>query len=335
MNIVPKDELTYLFYWCCERMNIFWKKYNGEQSPWTDDDILQNFKFTNVYRVLDRSSQYLLRNVIYNGKQYEPEDIFFRVLLYKMFNLPTTWDILVKEFGDITYNIGWGDISKFLDDRLAQGDTLYSNAYILTGYFYQLPQYAYLNGLSKHRGYFEIFKNEIFENGHIYDFLDADSFKTLFGLFKSLAPFGDFMAQQLCIDMNYSSLYNFTENDFVVLGPGSRKGISFAFDGGVVNNGEAVIRWVQEHFTELMNKFCSESGMVWNPLPWEPVPTLTNIQNCFCELSKYAKGMGVKFSNKVNGRIKNVYTAATADIQYMFPLKWGVEMPLKGVIKTY
>lgn len=42
-------------------------------------DIRPNFekyRFTNVYRCLDRVSQYLLRQVIYNGKQYEPEDMF-------------------------------------------------------------------------------------------------------------------------------------------------------------------------------------------------------------------------------------------------------------------
>ena len=75
--------------------------------------------------------------------------------------------------------------------------------------------------------------------------------------------------------------------------------------------------------------------MVWNPLPWEPVPTLTNIQNCFCELSKYAKCMGVQFKKNTKGRLKNVYTTPKSEISYMFPRKWNVEMPLKGQIETY
>lgn len=334
-RIVPNDNLTYLFYWCCERMNIFWKRYNGEQQPWTDDEILQQYKFTNVYRVLDRSSQYMLRNVIYNGKQYSPEDMFFRILLYKHFNLPDTWDALIKEFCDVTYNTGWENIARFLDDRIGRGITIYSNAFMLTGWFYTLPRYACIRGQSKHRGYFEVFRQRIFDNGRIDVFLRATRFEELFNLFKELEPFSDFMAQQYCLDLNYSSLYHFTENDFVAVGPGAKRGIQFAFKGDHKDDGEAVVRWTQEHFDELMVRFCQDSGMVWNPLPWEPVPTLTNIQNCFCELSKYAKAMGVSFNGRLRGRVKNVYTTPKPDFPYVFPRKWNVDMPLKGQIETY
>lgn len=334
-KIVPNDNLTYLFYWCCERMNIFWKRYNGEQYPWTDDEILQQYKFTNVYRVLDRSSQYMLRTVIYNGKQYSPEDMFFRILLYKHFNLPDTWDALIKEFGDITYDTGWENIARFLDDRGRQDITIYSNAFMLTGWFYSLPEYANIRGTSKHRGYFEVFKRRIFDNGKIDAFLNAASFEELFGMFKGLEPFSDFMSQQYCLDLNYSPLYNFTENDFVAVGPGSKRGIQFAFKGDHRDDSEVVIRWTQEHFEELMTKFCQDSGMIWNPLPWESVPTLTNIQNCFCELSKYAKCMGVQFKKNTKGRMKNLYTTPKSEIPYMFPRKWNVKMPLKGQIETY
>ena len=95
------DNYFHHLYWIVERMNVFWRKYNGQERPWTDDPILQNFKFTNVYRCLDRVSQYLLRRVIYNGKQYEPEDMFFRILVFKHFNKCETWDLLEKELGDI------------------------------------------------------------------------------------------------------------------------------------------------------------------------------------------------------------------------------------------
>ena len=52
------------WYFACERQNIFWKKINGESAPWTNDKILQEYKFCNSYRVNDRVSQYLLKNVV-------------------------------------------------------------------------------------------------------------------------------------------------------------------------------------------------------------------------------------------------------------------------------
>ena len=61
-----KRENIYDLYWyfACERQNIFNKKKSGLPAPWTKDEILQNYKFCNSYRVNDRVSQYLLRNVI-------------------------------------------------------------------------------------------------------------------------------------------------------------------------------------------------------------------------------------------------------------------------------
>ena len=63
---MKKRQEVYDLYWyfACERQNIFWKKLNGEEAPWTDDEILKTYKFCNSYRVNDRVSQYLLKNVV-------------------------------------------------------------------------------------------------------------------------------------------------------------------------------------------------------------------------------------------------------------------------------
>ena len=85
---MKKRQEVYDLYWyfAYERQNIFFKKMNGEPSPWTNDPILQEYKFCNSYRVNDRVSQYLLKNVIYNSKKYSDEDMLFRIVLFKLFN---------------------------------------------------------------------------------------------------------------------------------------------------------------------------------------------------------------------------------------------------------
>ena len=77
-----KREKIYNLYWyfAAERQNIFYKKLNGEEAPWTEDKILQEYKFCNSYRASDRVSQYLIKNVIYNGKKYSDEDMIFRII---------------------------------------------------------------------------------------------------------------------------------------------------------------------------------------------------------------------------------------------------------------
>ena len=70
-TLIKRDEIYDLYwYFATERQNIFIKKKRGEKAPWTNDEILQKYKFCNSYRVNDRVSQYLLKNVIYNGKLY-------------------------------------------------------------------------------------------------------------------------------------------------------------------------------------------------------------------------------------------------------------------------
>ena len=52
---MKKRQKVYDLYWyfACERQNIFLKKLNGESAPWTDDKILQEYKFWNSYRIND------------------------------------------------------------------------------------------------------------------------------------------------------------------------------------------------------------------------------------------------------------------------------------------
>ena len=68
---IRKEIYDLYWYFAYERQNIFIKKSNNEPYPWTKDPILDKYKFCNSYRVNDRVSQYLLKNVIYNGKSIQ------------------------------------------------------------------------------------------------------------------------------------------------------------------------------------------------------------------------------------------------------------------------
>ena len=100
---MKKRQDVYDLYWyfAAERQSIFEKKKQGLMAPWTEDKILQEYKFCNSYRVNDRVSQYLLKNVIYNGKKYSDKDMIFRIILFKLFNKESTWKVLLNNFYDI------------------------------------------------------------------------------------------------------------------------------------------------------------------------------------------------------------------------------------------
>src|SRR5438552_2556318 len=86
---------VYDTYWrfAAERQEIFFARMTGLPPPWTKDRILAEFKFTNAYRAADRVSQFLIRHVIYRRDLPNSiEEIFFRTMLFKLFNKIETWE---------------------------------------------------------------------------------------------------------------------------------------------------------------------------------------------------------------------------------------------------
>ena len=73
------------------RHRIWEARQAGEPQPWAPTDpILSSRKFTNVFRVLDPGSQYVVGMLQEPG--LEPRDALARAALYRFTNRPETWD---------------------------------------------------------------------------------------------------------------------------------------------------------------------------------------------------------------------------------------------------
>ena len=126
-----RPNVLYDAYWrfAAERQNIFFRRnILHKKSPWTEDTILQKYKFTNAYRVNDRVSQFLISHVIYNDNValHDANDIIFRILLFKIFNKIDTWQILENRIGDIRiYKNIFSEINSVLNDLLSQENTIW------------------------------------------------------------------------------------------------------------------------------------------------------------------------------------------------------------------
>jgi hypothetical protein len=87
---------VYESYWrfAAERQDVFFRRARGEARPWTGNTVLATYKFTNAYRASDRVSQYLIRHIIYRADlPSAPREVFFRILLFKLFNKIETWEL--------------------------------------------------------------------------------------------------------------------------------------------------------------------------------------------------------------------------------------------------
>ncbi|MGC2459382.1 MAG: nucleotide kinase domain-containing protein, partial [Steroidobacteraceae bacterium] len=132
-RVSPRPSIVFDTFWrfAAERQDVFYRRLWGASPPWTSDSILQTYKFTNAYRASDRVSQHLIRHIIYEGEQ-TPREIFFRTVLFKLFNKIDTWELLENKLGwprAAEYNVERYD--KALADALEEGVRIYSAAYIM------------------------------------------------------------------------------------------------------------------------------------------------------------------------------------------------------------
>lgn len=315
LSIIPNDAVfRYYFYFIQERMNMFWQKCKGK-TILTEDPILREFKFTNVYRACDRVSQYLLSHVIYNNVEvYTPEDMLLRILVFKIFNKIETWEYLKQTYGEIsTEHFDVKQISRLLSER-QQDAPIFNNAYMMTG---SHKRYDYLP--TKHEKWLTMVKEEFLGENVAGKILHAKSLEEVYRHLRECSFLGGFLAYQYAIDFNYSPYINFDENSFVVAGIGAIRGIQKCF----LSYGktyEDAIRYTQQHFVELQEQYGYTD---FKPLD-NHKPTLLDLQNCFCETDKYlrAKMPGLLVGNK---RIKQKYKSSLEPIHYFFPPKWEVK----------
>lgn len=97
--------LNEFFQFMRDRHDVHVRRLAGEDI-WTDDPILEEYKFTNIFRVFDRNTQFILHEVIPSkGIPCDESDteVCFRVLLFRMFNRIETWELLTRKLGQLTW----------------------------------------------------------------------------------------------------------------------------------------------------------------------------------------------------------------------------------------
>ncbi len=284
--------------------------------PWTDDSILSSYRFTNAYRVADRVSQYLIDQVQYRSDRSQaPGEIFFRTMLFKIFNRIETWELLEREHGSLSWQAADLDaICASLDRAMQRGCRIYSAAYIMPA-----PRFGQVR---KHANHIALLR-AMMEEGLPSRIERAKSLAEVYHLLLPWQGLGSFLAFQYAIDLNYSEMLEFEESSFVVAGPGAIDGISkcFASTNGI--SAEEIIHLmadIQEYeFSRLGIEFRGLFGRRLQPI---------DCQNLFCEISKYAR-LAHPDVTGISGRkrIKQGYTGDGTIPRPSFPPRWGLKVP--------
>lgn len=313
---VPSEVLISYWRFAVTRQEVFFNRFNGLPPPWSNDDVISQHRFTNVYRAADRVSQYLIRNVQYNA-DWSPEDLFFRTILFKTFNRIGTWKRLAQSFGEPTLSqFSPERFGKALDNAMRDGERIYSAAYIM-------PSGGSKSGFKrKHDMHLHLIARMV-KDGLPKLVCKAQNLADVFKLLRAYPTIGDFLAYQYAIDLNYSRISAFSENDFVMAGPGAREGISKCFRD-LNGNG---LDWVINKVRLVQREAFEELGLTFRSLWGRPLH-LIDCQNLFCEVGKYARVLHPEYNGPDGrSRIKQKFSEDSEPIAYMFPPKWDITVP--------
>lgn len=277
---------------------LIWHKRNvlKQPRPWTDDPILDKYKFCNVYRELDKCTIHLIDNVI-NKKNLNLETKIFNILMYRRFNVSYFYDLILPNGAINPKQFDVEEIEKKMDlFKKNCKQNLFNDAYIIC-------QRNYINHYrrsDKHVQQLYICKDLAFKATEIRkEILNCITLEDLHTYLKLTVPMtGDFIAYQYCTDLTYLFPGRWATEQFVALGPGSKPGIQLLFPK--VEKLEDMIehcKWLAsigvqaDNFNTLAEKKKKDWHMVCYKSPYNnvnnPLLSLSNIQNCLCEFRKY------------------------------------------------
>ncbi len=308
---------VYQMYWsfASKRHAAFEARLAGAPWPWSSDPILQTFKFCNVFRALDRVSQYLIHDVAYRiDSQTTALDRVFQIVAFRTFSNIRTWRETMAELGGPPRidHLRSGAFEQALDQVKGRAGGLYTGAFILCAN-------KAFGFDEKHRNHVALFRHMFVESACAERAMSASSLKVLVELLQSFPLMGPFMAYQTAIDINYSTLTDFGENDFVQAGPGSLRGLKKAFSSLGDYSASDVILWMVERQAREFN----DLGLEFNGLFGRPLHAI-DCQGLFCELDKYCREALPELTS-ARSRIKARYRPSSESLPIYLPPKWRLK----------
>ena len=311
----PEVERAY-WHLATERQRVFFARLAGQDAPWTEDEIVGTYKFCNAYRVSDRVSQYLVREVIYrHAGELTDEDVLLRTILFRLFSKEPTWELLENAVGRVTAaSFDAEAYDRVLEAAIAGKRSIYTAAFILCA------NNAFGHA-RKHRNHLALIEH-MFTGGRLPKQVAAcTSLKDLYDVLSGYPLIGPFMAYQIATDINYSEVTDFDEQSFTMAGPGAVRGIRKVFSDLAGWKDAEVIHWMSERQAAAFERHGLDFADLWG----RPLQAI-DCQNLMCETDKYSR---VAFPELASNRtkIKQKFTPQSTPPAPYYPPKWGLQGP--------
>ena len=251
-----------------ERHEIYLRRQAGLPKPWTQDAILQQYRFCNVYRELDAVTQWIRIN--WRDPHAEDPDLWFAMVVARLLNLP-------ESMTELGYPVPWDRVNwmRVLRDRKGQRAKNFNGAYIVSTNGRKLFKEVYL-------------ADEVLDPlWHAHERArprlgdSLNSYHMMIGIFNGL---GSFMSAQVVADLKYVAPLKQAADwhSFAASGPGSRRGLNRML-GREVNG-----PWPEDDWRQKLGHLQEELKGHWPRAAMEE-PHAQDLQNCLCEWDKYER----------------------------------------------
>lgn len=293
--IINERNLSYLYLWIKERYNVHLNKdIYKKQYPWTKDEIISKYRFTNVRREHDKETKWIIKNICLND-DLNYKNKLLNIILFRLFNKSRT----IKIFGLIDFNnFNEEGIMKKLEKFKNKKYIYFSNAFYTSGpkrvsnLKFPKDKNAVIKMIKLVRLYDE--------NNIVEKIKNCTNQKQVFEILKSCPGIGNFLAYQMFVDFTYIKEFPFSENEFVVAGPGCKNGLKLIFEDFDKMNYEESLFWIRDNQFNLFKKFNYNPKEMFSDLPEsERYLNLMSLENCMCEFSKYLRAINSEGRPKI------------------------------------
>ena len=291
--VLNERNLLYLYNFIKRRYVIHLRKdVLKKDPPWTTDQVLRDFRFTNIRREHDKESKWVIEHITSNP-ELSYEDKLLNVILFRLYNKHETAELISMPFKfseTPDWNPEW--YRSLFEAALVEDPkrVFFTAAFHTVGMKNILKKvtgesYAPMRILK----FIKILINE----GLVDDIKACTNQQEVYQTLTDYNGIGRFLAYQFYVDMTYIAEFPFSENEFTVAGPGCVMGLNYLFEDRDGMSYEECLFWLRDNldrlFVEELGKDWDAKRVFWDLPEEDRCFNVMSLENCFCELSKYIR----------------------------------------------
>lgn len=291
--VLNERNLLYLYNFIKRRYVIHLRKdVLKKDPPWTNDEVLRDFRFTNIRREHDKESKWVIEHIA-NNPELSYEDKLLNVILFRLYNKHETAELISMPFKfsqTPDWNPEW--YRSLFEAALVEDPkrVFFTAAFHTVGMKNTLKKvtgedYAPMRILK----FIKILINE----GLVDDIKACVNQQEVYQTLTDYNGIGRFLAYQFYVDMTYIAEFPFSENEFTVAGPGCVMGLNYLFENRDGMTYEECLFWLRDNlgrlFVEELGKDWDAKRVFWDLPEEDRCFNVMSLENCFCELSKYIR----------------------------------------------